>query len=1450
MKAILSLVVFSILLVGTIDIASAQSASHPLEIQWGESGNRDGEFYNPQNIAIDSDGNVYVTDLGNRRVQQFDNNGVFLKSWGSSGSGAGQFNSISGIAVDENSVYVVDNQLNKIQKFDLNGTFVTQWGTQGTSPGQFMYPNGITIGTNSTILVVDSGNNRIQQFTSDGEFMMTFGSSGSALDQFISPMGITTDADGNIYVSDPSSNRIKKFNSTGNFIEAFGPNSAGIPLRPHGMQIDPKGNLYVADGDNNRILRLDPTGMTLTSFGTMGTNPGQFKIAKDVALDKSGYLFVVDSNGHRIQKFGTPLVVEVEQTTESTTTTTETQTENTVNPVPNDFTKPTILPPNDLLIEATGGLTPVSVGQAMATDESGIQSLTSNAPEEFPIGITTVIWTAIDGAGNVAIATQTVTVSDTTPPTISPPSDIRVEASNPTQNIVELTAPIATDNVGVISITNDAPTSFPIGETIVTWTATDVMGNTSTVPQKVTIIDTSKPTLHVPADVTFEATSLDQNEVYLGEATVIDNGEILSITNDAPPFFGMGNTTVTWLVSDNSGNTVSDKQLVTVVDTTPPIIIPPENITFEALSTNSNHVNIGTINATDVQQVTITNDGLAAYPIGDTIVNWTATDASGNSATVQQIVSVVDTTAPFVNITKNIIREAINAEENTVDLGEVVVEDISEISSITNDAPDTFPFGNTTVTWTVTDSYDNEAIVEQIVSIVDTTPPKITGLKDITIEATDPDENFADLGQPKVTDKVEIASIVNDAPNSFPIGMTTVTWTASDTSGNSINATQIISVVDSTSPEIIPPQNITAEAEGPNGTSVQIGNATVSDAVGVLTLTNNAPQIFQLGNTTVTWTVIDLHGNENSANQTISVVDTIAPTITAPANVTFEAVDPSENQVTIGVANATDVVGIESVSNDAPPTFPLGDTLVTWIAIDTSGNSANATQTVSVVDTTPPEIIPGEKINVEATSETQNKIELNPPTTEDAVGVVSLENDTPSFFSVGDTIVTWNATDAAGNSAVLEQIVSVVDTTAPKLTPPPTKTVEATGAQGNVVEYGTATYSDAVGVTSITNDAPETFPLGLTSITWNATDAAGNTATKIQQISIIDTTPPTITPPSDIIVEAQSINNNTVTLIQATATDAVGLDTITNDAPSLFSLGDTLVTWIATDTSGNSANATQTVSVVDTTPPTIEPVTDVTLEATSARNNTVSLNPPKANDRISEVSVTSDAPSVFELGDTMVTWTATDEAGNSATATQKIIIVDTTAPELIVPDNVVIDATGIETVVPIGNATSEDLADPSPSISNDAPETFPLGQTIITWTAIDSLGNSASATQTVDVQACGKPISYYNMIEGTPGEDIITGTTLPDLIFGYGGDDIISGDKGNDCIFGGEGDDIIFGDQGNDGLNGNEGNDIIKGQSGSDTITAGTGMDVIDGGDDNDSCISNQDSDLVIKCES
>jgi Ca2+-binding RTX toxin-like protein len=186
-----------------------------------------------------------------------------------------------------------------------------------------------------------------------------------------------------------------------------------------------------------------------------------------------------------------------------------------------------------------------------------------------------------------------------------------------------------------------------------------------------------------------------------------------------------------------------------------------------------------------------------------------------------------------------------------------------------------------------------------------------------------------------------------------------------------------------------------------------------------------------------------------------------------------------------------------------------------------------------------------------------------------------------------------------------------------------------------------------------------------------------------------------------------------------------------------------------------------------------------------------------------------------------------------------------------IPENVLVDAVALDTPVLVGTATAIDLTDSLPQITNNAPSTFPLGDTIVTWTAVDKYGNSFNETQTVTVEACGKPHSSYNIIIGNEDVDMLLGTSLADLIFGLGGDDIIIGDKGNDCVFGGDGDDIIYGNEGDDTIVGDDGADIIKGQSGEDSISGLAGTDIVDGGDDNDSCtISEKDNDIVTKCES
>ena len=554
----------------------------------------------------------------------------------------------------------------------------------------------------------------------------------------------------------------------------------------------------------------------------------------------------------------------------------------------------------------------------------------------------------------------------------------------------------------------------------------------------------------------------------------------------------------------------------------------------------------------------------------------------------------------------------------------------------------------------------------------------------------------------------------------------------------------------------------------------------------------------------------------------------------------------------IGVLESADIMEISSTTNDAPEVFPLGETIVTWTATDSSGNSASATQIISIIDTTLPTIMAPLDVKVEATSMESNVTEFGFAEASDQVEISTITNDAPTVFPLGETIVTWTATDSSGNSASATQIITVVDTTAPVIENFDSITFEAITQNDNFIEVPLINADDNTKIISITNDAPILFEFGTTIVTWTVVDIVGNQSVKEQQIDVIDTTLPTIMAPLDVKVEATSMESNVTEFGFAEASDQVEISTITNDAPTVFPLGETIVTWTATDSSGNSASATQIITVVDTTAPVIINPENIITNATSKLNNIVTLDQISVIDSISAVQIKNNAPSYYEFGETIVTWTATDSSGNSASATQIITVVDTSAPILTTPQNIIHDAVNVETLLEIGLATVDDIIDDTPTVTNDAPEVFPLGETIVTWTATDKFGNMSSSLQTISVQTCGNDPLSYNLIIGSEDDDILIGTTLSDLIFANSGDDIISGDKGNDCIIAGDGDDIIFGNEGNDNISGQGGNDIIKGQSGEDFIFGGFGLDVIDGGEDIDTCkiIDEPSYDIIIKCES
>ena len=357
----------------------------------------------------------------------------------------------------------------------------------------------------------------------------------------------------------------------------------------------------------------------------------------------------------------------------------------------------------------------------------------------------------------------------------------------------------------------------------------------------------------------------------------------------------------------------------------------------------------------------------------------------------------------------------------------------------------------------------------------------------------------------------------------------------------------------------------------------------------------------------------------------------------------------------------------------------------------------------------------------------------------DSVFKITMDSSGTVRYYANDALQYTSTVTASGNYYLHAAFkgrasITLLDSTPPTVTAPADVTADATGTF-TTVALGTATATDVLDSNpTITNDAPVSFPIGITRVTWTATDSADNTATATQRVTVRDTTPLlTITAPP--LVEAEATGPlTTVDIGTATATSTLDTTpTITNDAPGSFPIGITRVTWTATDSADNTATATQFVWVRDTTPPTITPPADVTAEATGALT-TVDIGTPTVTDADPNPTITHDAPGSFPIGTTTVTWTATDSGGRAATATQTVTVRDTTPPVVTPPPDITAEATGALTTLDVGAATATDNLDQNPTVTHDAPGSFPPGETAVTWTATDSSDNKATATQTVTVQ--------------------------------------------------------------------------------------------------------------------
>ena len=191
-----------------------EAVSNMLE---GGRGTGKGEFDSPIGIAVDPNGNVFVSDSNNGRIEKFSPTGAFLDIIGTKGSGQGQLGAPNGIAVDHaGNIYVADASNHRVQKLSADGKLIAEW--KGPTPG-FYGPRRIAIGTDDSIYVVDQGHTRVVKFSPDGQVLTVWGTKGSGDGQFDDPASVAVDPTANkVYVADPRNKRIQVFDSDGKFL--------------------------------------------------------------------------------------------------------------------------------------------------------------------------------------------------------------------------------------------------------------------------------------------------------------------------------------------------------------------------------------------------------------------------------------------------------------------------------------------------------------------------------------------------------------------------------------------------------------------------------------------------------------------------------------------------------------------------------------------------------------------------------------------------------------------------------------------------------------------------------------------------------------------------------------------------------------------------------------------------------------------------------------------------------------------------------------------------------------------------------------------------------------------------------------------------------------------------------------------------------------------------------
>ena len=640
-------------------------------------------------------------------------------------------------------------------------------------------------------------------------------------------------------------------------------------------------------------------------------------------------------------------------------------------------------------------------------------------------------------------------------------------------------------------------------------------------------------------------------------------------------------------------------------------------------------------------------------------------------------------------------------------------------------------------------------------------------------------------------------------------GSAEVTFTAEDVCGNTASSTATFTIEDTTPPSLdLPATSPTVECDGAGNVSDlqnwldDNGGVAASDLCGGVTLSYDTTHTLACGATSVVnaiFTATDDCGNTATSTGIFTVEDTNDPSIFASAiNVIIECAGAG-NLDTLnawlalnGGAEASDDCGSVSWSNSFTSLSngcgATGTATVIFTVADDCGNTSTSSATFTIEDTTPPTIdTPASDDSAECDGTTGALdawlADNGGATASDLCGGVAWSNDFTGLTGCGNTgsaTVTFTATDACGLTATTSATFSLTDNTAPTLDVAASDATNECGPNNDselnawLADNGGADASDACGNVTWSADTTGTDGCGATfsvAAIFTATDECGNTTTTSASFTIEDNTDPSLdTPAADYTAECDGLGNLSEFSIwlgsngDASASDACGSVTWTNDYTAFTdgcgATGKTTVTFTATDECGHTATTSATFTIEDNTAPSVTtPAEDITIECglndnflDQWLNNNGSA---EASDNCSDVVWSHDftlpLTGCSGTGSVVVTFTATDDCGNTATTSATYKREDTKSPNVTPATDLTVECDGAGNTADLNTWLAEngslklvgDLCDVGFFVEDDftalSDDCGLTGSAVVTFTFADACGNTTTTSATFKIEDTTPP---------------------------------------------------------------------------------------------------------------